>query len=57
VIAAANRNARAWHLRPPLAPLAHAALRIGGRLAPGAALSRFAWVHGYDATRAAPSAG
>jgi len=57
VIAAANRNAHAWHLRPPLAPLAHAALRLGSRLAPGAALSRFAWVHGYDATRAAPSAG
>jgi salicylate hydroxylase len=50
VIAAANRNARAYHLRAPLAPLAHAVLRLGGALAPGAALGRFAWVHGYDAT-------
>jgi len=57
VIAAANRNARAWHLRAPLAPLAHAALRLGSRLAPGAALGRFAWVHGYDATAARFSAG
>lgn len=52
VIAAADRNAFAWHLRAPLAPLAHLALRVGGRLAPGAALNRFAWVHGYDATAA-----
>lgn len=51
VIEAANRNAFAWHLRPPLAPAAHLALRLGGALAPGAALRRFAWVHGYDATR------
>ena len=50
VIAAANRNATAYHLRPPLSGLAHLALRVGGRIAPGAALARFAWVHGYDAT-------
>jgi salicylate hydroxylase len=50
VIAAANRNAVAYHLRPPLSTLAHLGLRIGGRIAPGAALGRFAWVHGYDAT-------
>jgi salicylate hydroxylase len=50
VIEAANRNARAYHLRAPLAPLAHAVLRLGGALAPGAALGRFGWVHGYDAT-------
>lgn len=52
VIAAANRNALAYHLRPPLAGLAHLVLRLGGRIAPGAALGRFAWVHGYDATAA-----
>ena len=51
VIAAANRNAIAYHLRPPFSTLAHLGLRIGGRIAPGAALGRFAWVHGYDATR------
>lgn len=50
VIAAANRNAVAYHLRQPLAAVAHLGLRIGGRIAPGAALRRFAWVHGYDAT-------
>lgn len=50
VIAAANRNARAYHLRAPVAPVAHAILRLGARVAPGAALRRFAWVHGYDAT-------
>lgn len=55
VIAAANRNATAYHLRPPLSGLAHLALRLGSVVAPGAALKRFAWVHGYDAT--APSGG
>jgi salicylate hydroxylase len=50
VIAAANRNATAYHLRPPLSGFAHLALRLGGLVAPGAALKRFAWVHGYDAT-------
>lgn len=55
VIAAANRNATAYHLRPPLSGLAHLALRLGSVVAPGAALRRFAWVHGYDAT--APSGG
>jgi salicylate hydroxylase len=50
VIAAANRNALAYHLRQPLAAVAHLGLRIGARIAPGAALGRFAWVHGYDAT-------
>ena len=55
MITAANRNATAYHLRPPLSGVAHLALRLGGLVAPGAALRRFAWVHGYDAT--APSAG
>lgn len=55
VIAAANRNATAYHLRPPLSLAAHLVLRAGGLIAPGAALKRFAWVHGYDAT--APSGG
>ena len=52
IVRAADRNARAWHLRPPLAPLAHAVLALGGRIAPGLALRRFAWVHDHDATRA-----
>lgn len=51
IVRAADRNARAWHLRPPLAPLAHGLLSLAGRVAPGLALRRFAWVHGHDATR------
>lgn len=54
VIAAANRNAVLWHLRPPLAALAHLGLWLGGRIAPRAALLPFRPVHGYDATRFAP---
>lgn len=50
LIAAANRNARAYHLASPLRELAHAALRLGGRLAPGLALSRFDWVYRHDVT-------
>ena len=52
IVAAADRNARAYHLRPPVAPLGHAVLRLAGRIAPGLALSRFAWVHGHDVTQA-----
>ncbi|PQO22085.1 monooxygenase [Rhodobacteraceae bacterium WD3A24] len=53
IIAAAARNARAYHLRAPLRPLAHAALRLGARLAPDAALNRFDWLYGYDVTQGA----
>ncbi|MDJ0826930.1 MAG: FAD-dependent monooxygenase [Rhodobacter sp.] len=53
VIAAANANARNYHLRNPLVRgLAHTALRLGGALAPGAALRRFAWLYGHDVTEA-----
>ena len=53
VIAAANANARNYHLANPLLrAAAHAALRLGGAVAPGAALRRFDWIYGYDATRA-----
>lgn len=51
VIDAATRNARNYHLSaPPLRFAAHAALRLGGALAPQAMLSRFDWLYGYDAT-------
>ena len=50
-VAAAGRNARAYHLRQPLRPLAHAALRLGGRLAPDKALRRFDWLYAHDVTR------
>jgi salicylate hydroxylase len=51
VIAAANANARNYHLANPLLrAAAHAALRLGGTLAPAAALRRFDWIYGHDVT-------
>ncbi len=50
VVAAANGNARAYHLRAPVAQLAHALLWLGDRIAPGLPFRRYAWVHDYDAT-------
>lgn len=52
IVEAANRNARAYHLRGPLRGLAHLGLRIGGQIAPGLALSRFDWIYGHDVTQA-----
>ncbi|RMD93928.1 MAG: monooxygenase [Alphaproteobacteria bacterium] len=50
-IAAANANARNYHLANPLVRgLAHGLLRLGGALFPGAALSRFEWLYGHDVT-------
>ncbi len=52
VIAAANANARNYHLRNPLARFAaHSALRLAGRLAPGRMLSQFDWIYRHDVTR------
>ncbi|MFC7704904.1 FAD-dependent monooxygenase [Plastorhodobacter daqingensis] len=53
VVEAANRNARAYHLRGPLRGVAHLGLRIGGRLMPDAPLRRFDWIYGHDVTAAA----
>lgn len=50
IVEAANRNARAYHLRGPARAVAHLGLRLGGALAPGLALSRFDWVYGHDVT-------
>lgn len=50
IVAAAGGNARAYHLREPLRGLAHLGLRLGGRLAPGMALSRYDWLYGHDVT-------
>ncbi|KMW57086.1 Salicylate hydroxylase [Candidatus Rhodobacter oscarellae] len=51
-ITAANANARNYHLRRPALRLAaHTALRLGGAIAPGAALRRFDWLYGHDVTR------
>ncbi len=49
-VAAANGNAKAYHLREPWRGLAHLGLRLSGRLAPGYALSRFDWLYGHDVT-------
>jgi salicylate hydroxylase len=54
VIDAATANARNYHLSNPLVRgVAHAALRLGGRLAPDQAIRRFDWLYGHDVT--APS--
>lgn len=53
-VAAATGNARAYHLRGPVRALAHAALRLGGALAPDAPLKRFDWLYRHDVTRTAP---
>ena len=51
IVEAANRNARAYHLSGPLRSVAHLGLKLGGAVAPGAALSRFDWLYGHDVTR------
>ncbi len=51
VIAAANANARNYHLRNPAIRLAaHSLLRVAGALAPAQMLSRFDWIYGFDVT-------
>jgi salicylate hydroxylase len=52
VIAAANANARNYHLSSPVVRgIAHMALRIGGAVAPAQTLRRFDWIYGHDVTR------
>lgn len=53
IVAAANQNARAYHLKGVTRGLAHLGLRIAGQVAPGLALSRFDWLYGHDVTREA----
>jgi salicylate hydroxylase len=50
IVAASTANARAYHLSSPLREIAHLGLRIGGRIAPQAALRRFEWIYGMDVT-------
>ncbi|MFD1344582.1 FAD-dependent monooxygenase, partial [Litorisediminicola beolgyonensis] len=50
VLAAADGNARKYHLREPIAGAAHLALGIGGRLAPGAMMKGFDWLYRHDVT-------
>lgn len=53
VVEAANRNARNYHLRAPLAPLAHLALRLSSRVLPDAPLRQFSWIYDHDVTAGA----
>jgi salicylate hydroxylase len=50
IVAAANGNARAYHLSGLQRMLGHAGMRLLGRLAPGAMVSRFDWLYGHDVT-------
>lgn len=50
IVAAANGNARAYHLSGLPRSIGHAGLRVVGRMAPGAMLARFDWLYGHDVT-------
>lgn len=51
IVEAASKNAENYHLRPgPYRAAAHAALRLGARLAPQAVAGRFDWLYGHDVT-------
>ena len=52
VIAAANANARNYHLRNPALRLgAHTILRAASNLAPRRVLRQFDWIYGHDVTQ------
>jgi salicylate hydroxylase len=51
IVAAADTNARLYHLRGLSRRIGHAGLRAMGRLAPGTMLSRYDWLYGHDVTR------
>ncbi len=51
VVEAANSNARNYHLRPPLAQIAHQVLRMGSKFFPGAPLRKFDWIYDHDVTQ------
>jgi salicylate hydroxylase len=52
IVAAANANARAYHLSGLPRMIGHTGLRMLGRVAPGTMLSRFDWLYGHDVTQA-----
>ena len=54
IVAAANDNARNYHLTGPKRLAAHVALRIGGKIAPNAILSRFEWIYDFDPVAETP---
>jgi salicylate hydroxylase len=51
IVAAANANARAYHLSGLPRLIGHTGLRALGRLSPGTMLSRFDWLYGHDVTQ------
>ncbi|NHB77220.1 FAD-dependent oxidoreductase [Rhodobacter calidifons] len=51
IVAAANANARAYHLSGLPRMIGHAGLRLLGRLSPAAMLGRFDWLYGHDVTQ------
>lgn len=53
IVAAANANARAYHLRGLTRLVGHTGLRLLGRIAPAAMLGRFDWLYDHDVTQAA----
>lgn len=53
IVAAAEGNARTYHLSGALRGVAHLGMRLGSAVSPGFALSRFDWVYGHDVTKAA----
>jgi salicylate hydroxylase len=51
IVAAANGNARAYHLSGPMRSIAHLGLRLGGRMFPDAPLKRYDWLYRHDVTK------
>jgi salicylate hydroxylase len=51
IVAAANSNARAYHLSGLPRMIGHTGLRVIGRLSPASMLSRFDWLYGHDVTQ------
>jgi salicylate hydroxylase len=51
IVAAANGNARAYHLSGLPRVIGHTGLRLLGRVSPGAMLGRFDWLYGHDVTQ------
>lgn len=51
IVAAANANARNYHLSGLKRDLAHAGLRLVGRVAPNAPAAKFRWLYEHDVTK------
>ena len=50
IVAAADANARAYHLSGLPRLIGHSGLRLLGRVSPGVMLGRFEWLYGHDVT-------